>query len=97
MRRKRITRIKLSKFYDKPVECDVCGIMTDDPYVRHIVPPYITSNYMKSSHKEEDKKIPKKIPKQVPKKRVDFTGYNKIAIYNYCNFDCYHSSSLLAA
>ena len=69
----------------KEVKCDSCGNMTTDPYVYHIVPsPYL----------HDWKSIPP-YSKNTPRiKRVDLEGKRKIAIYNYCNNECYKNTKV---
>ena len=57
-------------------KCNNCGKMATNPYVYHIVP----------SHK-----YPYNVPVySKPKtKRVDLKGDMKVAVYNYCDKECY--------
>ena len=60
-------------------KCNNCGKMATNPYVYHIVP----------SHK-----YPYNVPAySKPKtKRVDLKGDMKVAVYNYCNRECYENT-----
>jgi len=60
-------------------KCNNCGKMATNPYVYHIVP----------SHK-----YPYNVPVySKPKtKRVDLKGDMKVAVYNYCNRECYENT-----
>ncbi len=64
-------------------KCNNCGKMATDPYVYHIVPahkfPYNIPAYSKSKTKI---------------KRDELKGDMKVAVYNYCDSECYKEGKL---
>jgi hypothetical protein len=58
-------------------KCHSCGKMAEKPYVYHIVPTRkygVIPTYTKNEKKTN---------------RVDLKGDMKVAVYNYCNRECY--------